>query len=192
MKTFKRIGVLTSGGDAPGMNAAARAVARVALSKGIEVMGIFRGYSGLIHGDIKPLGPRDVSNIINRGGTWYSINSISVVSDQNKKNTICDVAGAYDLFYDNLHPVTYKYNDGTSGRIHTGFIAQEVKAALDEAGLTTQEFAGVVVMNNDDGTQQWHLRYEEFISMNTWQIQKLKIRISELEAIIAKLQEGQL
>ena len=70
MKTFKRIGVLTSGGDAPGMNAAARAVARVALSKGIEVMGIFRGYSGLINGDIKPLGPRDVSNIINRGGTF--------------------------------------------------------------------------------------------------------------------------
>ena len=70
MKTFKRIGVLTSGGDAPGMNAAARAVARVALERGIEVMGIYRGYSGLISGDIKPLGPRDVSNIINRGGTF--------------------------------------------------------------------------------------------------------------------------
>ena len=70
MKEFKRIGVLTSGGDAPGMNAAVRAVCRVALSKGVEVMGIYRGYSGLIHGDIKPLGVRDVSNIINRGGTF--------------------------------------------------------------------------------------------------------------------------
>lgn len=70
MKTFRRIGVLTSGGDAPGMNAAVRAVARVALSRGVEVMGIFRGYSGLINGDIKPLGKRDVSNIINRGGTF--------------------------------------------------------------------------------------------------------------------------
>ncbi|MBQ8879226.1 MAG: 6-phosphofructokinase [Clostridia bacterium] len=69
MKEFKRIGVLTSGGDAPGMNAAVRAVARVALTRGVEVMAIYRGYSGLIHGDIKPLAIRDVSNIINRGGT---------------------------------------------------------------------------------------------------------------------------
>ena len=69
MKNFKRIGVLTSGGDAPGMNAAVRAAVRVALTRGVEVMAIYRGYSGLIHGDIKPLGMRDVSNIINRGGT---------------------------------------------------------------------------------------------------------------------------
>ena len=69
MKEFKRIGVLTSGGDAPGMNAAVRAVVRAALSNGVEVVGIYRGYSGLIDGDIKPLGVRDVSNIINKGGT---------------------------------------------------------------------------------------------------------------------------
>jgi len=69
MKTFKRIGVLTSGGDAPGMNAAVRAVTRTALSRGVEVMGIYRGYSGLISGDIKKLEVRDVSNIINKGGT---------------------------------------------------------------------------------------------------------------------------
>ena len=69
MKEFKRIGVLTSGGDAPGMNAAVRAVVRTALSHGVEVMGIYRGYSGLIDGDIKKLEFRDVSNIINKGGT---------------------------------------------------------------------------------------------------------------------------
>lgn len=69
MKQFKRIGVLTSGGDAPGMNAAVRAVTRAALSHGVEVVGIYKGYSGLIRGDIKPLGFRDVSNIINKGGT---------------------------------------------------------------------------------------------------------------------------
>ena len=69
MKTFRRIGVLTSGGDAPGMNAAVRAVVRTALANGVEVMGIYRGYSGLIDGDIKPLAVRDVSNIINKGGT---------------------------------------------------------------------------------------------------------------------------
>ena len=69
MKKFKRIGVLTSGGDVPGMNAAVRAVVRSAIANGVEVMGIYRGYSGLIHGDIKPLAIRDVSNIINKGGT---------------------------------------------------------------------------------------------------------------------------
>ena len=69
MRDFKKIGVLTSGGDAPGMNAAIRAVVRTALSHGVEVFGIYRGYSGLIDGDIKPLAFRDVANIINKGGT---------------------------------------------------------------------------------------------------------------------------
>ena len=66
----KRIGVLTSGGDAPGMNAAVRAVARSALSKGIEVVGIRRGYAGLLAGDIFDINLRSVSNIIQNGGTF--------------------------------------------------------------------------------------------------------------------------
>lgn len=69
MKQFKKIGVLTSGGDAPGMNAAVRAVTRTALAHGVEVVGIYRGYSGLIDKDIKEMTVRDVSNIMNRGGT---------------------------------------------------------------------------------------------------------------------------
>ncbi len=71
MKSFRRIGVLTSGGDAPGMNAAIRAVTRTALAHGVEVFGIYRGYSGLIKGgdNLRPFGIRDVSNIVNRGGT---------------------------------------------------------------------------------------------------------------------------
>lgn len=68
-KTFKRIGVLTSGGDAPGMNAAVRSVVRSCLSKGIEVMGIYCGYKGLLENDMKLLTARDVSNILNHGGT---------------------------------------------------------------------------------------------------------------------------
>ena len=66
---MKRIGVLTSGGDAPGMNAAIRSVVRTALAKDLQVVGIFRGYSGLIAGDFKPFNHRSVSNIITRGGT---------------------------------------------------------------------------------------------------------------------------
>lgn len=69
MKEFKKIGVLTSGGDAPGMNAAVRAVTRTALAHGVEVVGIYRGYSGLISKDVKEMSVRDVSNALNRSGT---------------------------------------------------------------------------------------------------------------------------
>jgi 6-phosphofructokinase 1 len=63
------LGVLTSGGDAPGMNAAIRAVVRTAVHAGLRVSGIYRGYQGLIDGDIVEMGPRSVANIIQRGGT---------------------------------------------------------------------------------------------------------------------------
>ena len=66
---IKRIGVLTAGGDAPGMNAAVRAVTRKALDSGIEVVGIYEGYKGLIEDNTKLFQMRDVSNIINHGGT---------------------------------------------------------------------------------------------------------------------------
>ena len=65
----KTIGILTSGGDAPGMNAAVRAVTRAALSKGIKVIGIRRGYNGLINGDMFEMNARSVSDTIQRGGT---------------------------------------------------------------------------------------------------------------------------
>lgn len=66
---FRRIGVLTSGGDAPGMNAAIRAVVRAGLAQGWEVWGIRRGYAGLLAGEARPLGARDVGGIIQLGGT---------------------------------------------------------------------------------------------------------------------------
>lgn len=69
MSTVKCIGVLTSGGDAPGMNAAIRAVTRAAIYKGIEVKGIMRGYRGLIFDEIVPFKTNSVSNIIQQGGT---------------------------------------------------------------------------------------------------------------------------
>jgi 6-phosphofructokinase 1 len=66
---MKKIGVFTSGGDAPGMNACIRAVVRSALKRGLEVAGIYRGYQGLIEGDIKNMDSHSVSSIINTGGT---------------------------------------------------------------------------------------------------------------------------
>ena len=65
---IKTIGVLTSGGDAPGMNAAIRAVVRTALGKGLNVQGIRRGYHGLLKEEIISLNARDVSDTIQRGG----------------------------------------------------------------------------------------------------------------------------
>jgi 6-phosphofructokinase 1 len=68
-KKITRIGVLTSGGDSPGMNAAIRAVARTAIYNGLEVYGIMRGYQGLLENDIMKMESRSVANIIQRGGT---------------------------------------------------------------------------------------------------------------------------
>lgn len=69
MATFKRIGVLTSGGDSPGMNAAVRAVTRSAIERGVEVVGIYKGYRGLIDNEMKKFSYRDVSSILSEGGT---------------------------------------------------------------------------------------------------------------------------
>ena len=66
---IKKVGILTSGGDGPGMNAAIRSAVRYSLHYGVEVTGIMRGYQGLLEEDIIPMGHRSVSNIINRGGT---------------------------------------------------------------------------------------------------------------------------
>ncbi|GAB4542595.1 MAG: 6-phosphofructokinase [Anaerolineales bacterium] len=64
-----KIGVLTSGGDAPGMNAAIRAVVRTALANNLDVVGIMHGYEGLLNGEFRPMGARDVGGILQRGGT---------------------------------------------------------------------------------------------------------------------------
>ena len=69
MSDIKTIGVLTSGGDAPGMNAAIRSVVRTGIYYGYKIMGIRKGYNGLINGDISEMTARSVSDIINRGGT---------------------------------------------------------------------------------------------------------------------------
>ena len=65
----KTIGIMTSGGDAPGMNATIRAVVRSALSRDMRVMGIMRGYNGLINDEVKEMHMRSVSEILHRGGT---------------------------------------------------------------------------------------------------------------------------
>jgi 6-phosphofructokinase 1 len=96
---MKKIGVLTSGGDAPGMNAAIRAIVRAGIEKGMEVVGIRHGYSGLIAGDIVPMDIRSVSDILHRGGTiLYTARSSEFKTEEgmNKAVKVCrdnDIGG---------------------------------------------------------------------------------------------------
>ncbi len=92
----KRIGVLTSGGDAPGMNAAIRAVVRTAMKNSIECIGIRRGWSGLINGDFYRMDSGSVSRIINRGGTiLYTARSeeFRTAEGQKKAASTCKLLG---------------------------------------------------------------------------------------------------
>ena len=79
MGTVKCIGILTSGGDAPGMNAAIRAVTRAAIYNGLQVKGIYRGYKGLVTGEIKEFKSQNVSNIIQLGGTILKTEGIDAL-----------------------------------------------------------------------------------------------------------------
>ncbi len=92
MGTIRTIGILTSGGDAPGMNAAIRAVVRTAINKGLRVMGIRRGYNGLIAGDMYEMNIRSVSEIIHRGGTiLYTARCLEFMEAEgiNKAKNVC-------------------------------------------------------------------------------------------------------
>lgn len=115
----------------------------------------------------------------------YAETSEINTSDKNKKNNIEYNLDRYENLFDLLRPVRYKYNDGTSDRYHTGFIAQDVEAALEQSGLTTQEFGGFVVsVDGDDGAKNYALRYSEFIALCVQEIQKLKETVKELEAMV--------
>ncbi len=87
--SIKKLAVLTSGGDAPGMNAAVRAVVRTALSKGVQVYGVYRGYNGLINGDLMEMDLRSVSDIIHRGGTMlYTARSPEFCTEEGMQKAV--------------------------------------------------------------------------------------------------------
>lgn len=111
-------------------------------------------------------------------GTWIGTSSQAVTSDAGKKHDITDMDDRYSAFFDAVRPVAYKYNDGTSGRYHSGFIANEIETALASAGISTQEFAGFVkaeIVNDNGETENVNcLRYEEFIAVLWREVQKIK------------------
>ena len=115
-------------------------------------------------------------------------------SDIRLKNSINSLSNNYEVLFDSLQPVSYKYNNGTSNRIHIGFIAQPTLEAVINAGFTQDEFAPLCLVDKGKENEHWAIRYEEFIALNTDQIQKAKARIATLETenLYLKARLGQL
>ena len=122
-------------------------------------------------------------------GTVMLSTGATVTSDAKQKNTIETVSDNYEKMFYELKPVTYKYNYGTSDRKHLGFIAQDVKNAIDKSDLTTKDVAAYVSDLCEDGTELLSLRYEEFVALNTHMIQKCLAKISSLEDEIKLLKK---
>jgi hypothetical protein len=120
-------------------------------------------------------------------GNWELESGSRVTSDRNAKNNIKSIPKLYEVAFDNFEPTIFKYNDGTSDRYHTGFIAQEVDDAIQKAGLSRKDFAALCISNKGTEYEHWGLRYSEFVALNTWQIQKLKPRMTAAEQEIASL-----
>ena len=127
-----------------------------------------------------------------KGTACYANGSTIQTSDENKKNSIQDLDSRYITLIKNLHPLKYRMNDGTSGRLHTGFTLQDVKKAMDKSGLTTKDLAAYVEYDDtdfiEDGGRMTSvskgktggLRYEEFISPIVY---CLKSAMDEIEAL---------
>ena len=120
-------------------------------------------------------------------GTWWTDNGEITCSWRGAKYDIEDLEDRYSILFDNLHPIRHKYNDGASGRYHTGFILDELKSAMDKANISTNELAAYCVSNEKTG--EGGIRYEELVSLCVYEIQKLKARTAELEAKVTTLEE---
>ena len=102
-------------------------------------------------------------------------------SDRNIKNSIEALPEKYVRMFDLVEPKRYKLNNGTSGRYHAGFIAQEVEAAMQKCGITSQEFAGWAAAKRKDGSETYFLRYSEFIPVLWAKVREQEERLKRLE-----------
>ena len=107
----------------------------------------------------------------------YADNSEIQTSDQNKKHDIEELPEKYLEMMDRIRPVRYRLNDGTSGRFHAGFIAQEVEQAMADAKIGSLEFGGWVKDIDEDGNDIYMLRYSEFIAVLWAKIRQLESRL---------------
>ena len=146
---IRRIGVLTSGGDAPGMNAAVRAVVRCAVSQGIECVGIRRGWSGLINSDFIRMDASSVSHIINKGGTMlYTARSKEFMDEAGRDRALasCKLLG--------LDGIVAVGGDGT----FRGALALSRQAA--ERGMSLQVVGIPATIDNDIGCSHYTIGFD--------------------------------
>lgn len=210
---MKTIGVLTSGGDAPGMNAAVRAVVRTAISLGMTVKGIRRGYNGLIDGDVFDMDVRSVSNIMNRGGTmlhtarspqFKTQEGVQAAIDNCKKMGIEGVVviggdgsfrGARDLSLGGVPCV------GVPGTIDNDIASTEYTIGFDTAMNTAMEMADKLrdtVQSHDRcsvievmGRNAGHLALQCGIAVGATAIMVPEVE-SNVDEIILKIKNSQL
>ena len=145
----KRIGVLTSGGDAPGMNAAVRAVVRTAVGRGVECVGIRRGWSGLINSDFVRMESSSVSHIINKGGTiLYTARSAEFMQPEGREKAIatCKLLG--------LDGIVAIGGDGT----FRGALALSRQAA--DEGMDLQVAGIPATIDNDIGCSKYTIGFD--------------------------------
>lgn len=136
-----------------------------------------------IKGDVTP-NADDVYNLGSPNFVWSAIycstNELNG-SDRNIKNSIEALPEKYVRMFELVEPKRYKLNNGTSGRYHTGFIAQEVEAAMQKCGITSQEFAGWAAAKRKDGSETYFLRYSEFIPVLWAKVREQEERLKRLE-----------
>lgn len=154
---IKRIGILTSGGDAPGMNAAIRAVTRVALHHGLEVYGIKHGYKGLVEGEIKPMATDSVSDIIDRGGTFLGSARLKEFEQEDVRKEALRVLKRY-----NIEALVVIGGDGT----YRGALA------LHEMGIACVGIPGTI--DNDIASTQYTIGYQTALATAVECVDKLR------------------
>lgn len=136
-----------------------------------------------IKGDVIP-NADDVYNLGSPNFVWSAIycstNELNG-SDRNIKNSIEALPEKYVRMFELVEPKRYKLNSGTSGRYHAGFIAQEVEAAMQKCGITSQEFAGWAAAKRKDGSETYFLRYSEFIPVLWAKVREQEERLKRLE-----------
>lgn len=151
---------------------------------------LYSGYAQVSGGNLQP-GYDARFSCGASGHRWsdvYAANATIQTSDLNKKHNVIYDLTMFDGFFDSLKPMSFVFNDATTGRTHHGLGAQDVEQNLIEHGFTSMDFAGFIkspkVDENDqavDGECDYALRYGEFIPMMIDQIQRLKTRVSKLE-----------
>lgn len=144
---MKRIGILTSGGDTPGMNAAIRAVVKTGIDKGMSVMGIYHGYKGLIEGRVKQLQYSDVHNIIERGGTILRTARSMEFKEEEGQQQALKVMHAY-----NMDALVVVGGDGSF----------RGAKSLSDAGIATVGIPGTI--DNDMGYTDFTIGFDTAVN----------------------------